>query len=141
MNGVWKAILTIACWVTILFGAILAAAAVPETDFLSRFWYQLVSNFELEPGFIEAPGMRFTLAVLGGVMVGWGLTLMALMRTAVEAGRSAWRGMTSALLVWYVIDSLLSVMTGYPLNALANTGFLLIFLVPILASGVLKSAR
>ncbi len=139
MDGVWKACLTIACWVTILFGAMLAAAAFPGTDALTRFWYQLVSNFEFEPGFIEAPGMRFTLAVLGGVMVGWGITLMALIQVAGVVGRPAWRGLTAALLAWYVIDSSLSVVTGYPLNALANTGFLLLFLVPVLASGALKA--
>jgi hypothetical protein len=32
---------------------------------------------------------------------------------------------------WYVVDSSMSIAAGAPLNALFNTGFLLLFYVPV----------
>jgi hypothetical protein len=59
------------------------------------------------------------------------------------ADARAWRGLTGAMLAWFVIDSAASVSTGAPVNAVSNAVFLATFLIPILASGVLaqKPAR
>jgi hypothetical protein len=85
--------------------------------------------------------MRITLAVLGAVMVGWGLTLLAAVHAANllgERGRPVWSMITAAVVVWYVVDSALSVVTGFPLNAVSNTLFTLGFLIPLIGSGVLR---
>ena len=47
--------------------------------------------------------------------------------------------MTSSVLTWYVIDSLLSIATGFGLNALPNTVLMAGFLFPVIRSGVLRS--
>ena len=41
--------------------------------------------------------------------------------------------------IWFVIDGLLSPATGFALNNLPNTALAIAYLVPLLASGVLKS--
>ena len=41
------------------------------------------------------------------------------------------------MVVWHVIDSAISGASGAPANAVSNTVFLLTFLTPIMASGVL----
>jgi hypothetical protein len=46
--------------------------------------------------------------------------------------------MTGAILVWWVVDSSISVALHTPGNAVSNTGLLLLYLIPVLASGVLK---
>ncbi|MFN5271301.1 MAG: hypothetical protein ACK5DN_14230, partial [Hyphomonadaceae bacterium] len=78
-------------------------------------------------------------AILGAVMMGWSLTLLTLVQTAVtQPHLSLWRPMTGSILVWWVVDSSISVGLNTPGNAISNTGFLLLYLIPVLASGVLK---
>lgn len=45
-----------------------------------------------------------------------------------------------AILIWCVIDSSLSVATGFGLNKVPNTGLLIAHLIRVLASGALKTA-
>jgi hypothetical protein len=46
--------------------------------------------------------------------------------------------MTGAILVWWGVDSSISVALNTPGNAISNTGFLLLYLIPVFASGVLR---
>lgn len=62
---------------------------------------------------------------MGAVTLGWGATVLAVVRgtgdmPAAQA-LALWRGITAALLLWYVVDSALSVATGFWRNALSNT--------------------
>jgi hypothetical protein len=127
------------CIATLVLGAVFAAAAFPATDGLARFYYAMVSGGTLRADFLEADGFRFTVAVLGAVLIGWGVTILALIRAAEAAPSAAWQGLTASMVIWFVIDSALSVMTGFPLNAVPNAVFLLTYLIPVLASGVLKA--
>jgi hypothetical protein len=45
---------------------------------------------------------------------------------------------TAAMLVWYALDSTLSVLTGFGLNLVPNSLALGLFLVGVAGSGVLK---
>ncbi len=140
MRGLWKTWMTLWCGATIGFGLILAGAAFPATDGLARFYYGLISAGALAPNFLEAPGFRFSVAVLGAVMIGWGMTILALVRVADAAPSASWWGLTASMLIWFAIDSGLSITTGFPLNALSNSVFLILYLIPVIASGVLKSS-
>ncbi len=44
-------------------------------------------------------------------------------------------------MVWFVIDTAMSILTGYGNNAIPNLVLLTTFLVPIIRSGVLQQAR
>jgi len=44
----------------------------------------------------------------------------------------------TASVSWYVIDSILSITTGFGLNAAPNTVFMAAFLLPVIRSGVLR---
>ena len=48
-------------------------------------------------------------------------------------------GLTAAVVIWFVIDGALSAATGFALNTLPNTALAIAYLVPLLASGVLKA--
>lgn len=71
------------------------------------------------------PELRFALALMGAVTLGWGATVLAVVRGTAQmpAAQSLalWRGITAALLLWYVVDSTLSIATGFWRNALSNT--------------------
>ncbi|MGA1342796.1 MAG: hypothetical protein ACO33A_07065 [Hyphomonas sp.] len=139
MTGLWKTWITTWCWVVILFGVLLAGAGFPVTDAGVRFLYGLLSIDPMPGDFLAAPGIRFSIALMGAVSIGWGCTMLFLLPVIHAAGTPAWRALTAALAIWFVIDAILSASTGFPLNNLPNLALAIGFAVPVLASGVLKS--
>lgn len=140
VRGFWKTWMLVWCWGVIVFGAVLAAGGLPGTDGAVRFLYGLLGG--LSPGALQmdAPGMRFSTALMGAVTIGWGLTILFLLPAIHAAGAPAWRGLTAALVIWYVIDGALSAATGFALNIVPNTALAIAYLVPVMASGALRSA-
>jgi hypothetical protein len=140
MHGVWKTWMDVWCWATLAFGVVLAAAAAPVLAAPAHAFYDLIHwPIDGQSSFVEST--RFTAGVLGAVMIGWAMTLFAAVAAAqdmapCQAGR-LWRGLTGAMLVWYGVDSTVSIATGAPLNAASNTIFLAAFLIPVFGSGVL----
>ncbi len=104
MTGLWKTWITIWCWGVILFGVLLAGAAFPATDAGVRYLYGLLSSVRIEGDFLAAPGIRFSIALMGAVSIGWGCTMLFLLPVIHAAGAPAWRGLTAAIAVWFVID-------------------------------------
>jgi hypothetical protein len=139
MQGLWKTWMTLWCWAVILFGAILAAGGLPATDGAVAFLFGLLGNLGADALQLDAPGLRFSVALMGAVTIGWGLTILFLLPAIHAAGAPAWRGLTAALLIWNVIDGVLSAATGFALNILPNTALAIAYLVPVLASGALRA--
>lgn len=140
MQGFWKTWMIVWCWGVILFGAVLAAGGVPGTDGVVTFLYGLLGGLSADALQMDAPGMRFSTALMGAVTMGWGLTILFLLPAIHAAGAPAWRGLTAALVIWYVIDGALSAVTGFALNIVPNTALAIAYLVPVMASGALRTA-
>ncbi len=136
MTPFWRNWLLLWCMAVILFGIVLAGAAFEASSGPARAAFTLIGR-----PLPEMPDSlhRFLLALIGAVTIGWGLTLLAAIRTAAAPSRPLWVGLTVAVLVWYVVDSLLSVVTGFPLNAVSNTVLLAGFLLPVLAARLLRA--
>lgn len=137
MSGFWRTWLNVWCATVALFGVVLAGGAAEPTSGPVRALLDLLNG--PEPLVIEGP-MRFCLAVLGAVTIGWSLTLFAAIDAAVRlgsAGRPVWTMILASGLVWYVIDSALSLATGFGLNLIPNTLFIAGLIVPLAACGVL----
>ncbi len=139
MSGFWRSWLQIWCWMTLAVGAMFAAGAIPAADVGVRLFYDVVA-WPLDGASPYGEEVRFTAALLGAVMIGWVIALFGLIGSAEAIGAPAWRMVTASVVVWYAIDSAISVASGWPVNALSNTGFLVTFLIPIVASGVLGEA-
>lgn len=139
MQGFWRTWIRLWCWGVILFGLVLAAGGLPGTDGPVKWLYALVGNLGTDALQLDAPGMRFSIALMGAVTMGWGLTILFLLPAIHAAGPAAWRGLTSALVIWYVVDGVLSAATGFALNVVPNTGLAIAYLVPVIASGVLRA--
>jgi len=75
-------------------------------------------------------------AVSGGLTAGLGACFLFLVAPLVERGDPLARsGGALTLLIWYGIDSAGSIAAGAPLNAVTNTLFLMLLLVPLLLAG------
>ncbi|MDZ4760010.1 MAG: hypothetical protein SGJ21_02935 [Alphaproteobacteria bacterium] len=125
--------MTVWCWMTLLLGLLFALAALPATDGGARLFYDAV-DWPIDGAVIFDPQMRFTLGVLGAVMMGWALTIFGMVKAADILGAPVWRALTGAMVAWYVLDSAISVFTGFPINAVSNTVFLATYLLPVLAT-------
>ena len=136
MNGFWKTWMRVWCWGVLAFGAVLALAAVPALDAAPRWVLDLLGG---DPAMLDQPAFRFAFGLQGALTLGWGLTMIAMIRIADTGGAPVWRSLTTSLLTWYVIDSLISLSTGFPLNAVSNTLLTVGYLAPVLASGRLRA--
>ena len=140
MSAFWQNWMKGWCGAAALFGVVLAGGAFEATSGPVRLVFHLLngsSDFDLDPP------MRFSLGVLGAVSIGWSLTLLAAVNAANQLDRKLakriWIQVTGAVLTWYVIDSCLSVATGFGLNVIPNTVLMAGFLFPVIRSGVLRS--
>ncbi|KPF76255.1 hypothetical protein IP68_07335 [Blastomonas sp. AAP25] len=110
------------CGAVMVFGLVLMSGAFEATGQVANILFDILDG----PGPVTwDPALRFSLALMGAVTLGWGATVLAVVRgtgdmPAAQA-LALWRGITAALLLWYVVDSALSVATGFWRNALSNT--------------------
>ncbi|MEI6485920.1 MAG: hypothetical protein WCO11_06590 [Sphingomonadales bacterium] len=130
----WENCLHAWIWLVIGFAALFAAAGVPGLDAGAGLFYWIVSGGTVDTSGFDAPGMRISVSLVGAVMLGWGCAMLGVWQ-ARRADPALWRGLTRALLVWYGVDSTLSVLTGFPLNALSNTLFVGLFVLPAVKLG------
>ena len=134
MQGLWMVWMRVWCWGVLAFGVLLTTAAIPLIDGAVRVLYTLFSGGGENAAAFATNPVRFGLGLQGALSIGWALTLMAAIRT----GAPIWRELTAAILIWYAVDSAISVSTGFALNAVSNTALAIAFLIPVMASGALK---
>lgn len=127
-RGFWENCLHAWVWMTIGFGLLFAGAGVPGLDAGAGLFYWVVSGGTVDASHFDAPGMRTSVSLVGAVTFGWGCAMLAVWR-AVGADPALWRGLSRAVLIWYVVDSALSVATGFAMNAVSNTLFVGLFVV------------
>jgi len=71
-------------------------------------------------------------AVLGAVMIGWGVLFFFLTLGPIRRGsRDALQWFLVSLAAWYLPDTAVSLITGFWQNAVLNTVFGVLFAVPI----------
>lgn len=89
------------------------------------------------PGFTPAATayIAFVYTVLGAVMIGWMLAILALIRIPFARGEAwAWWAIAISMAGWLTIDSLMSFALGFPGNVILNTSFALAFAIPLAAT-------
>jgi hypothetical protein len=79
-------------------------------------------------GYLKLPFM-----VLGAVMAGWTVMMIQIVRGPLREG-SAWAlsVLISSLVVWFVLDTGMSLILGFPLHALFNVPFALALAIPLI---------
>ncbi len=124
------------CLITIGFGLLIAAAAIPALNYPVAVLTDLIFFPVDGAPSIGAPGERLLSAITGGIMTGWG-AMMYLVATELlpkdpALGR---RLIYVSIVTWFVVDSSMSVASGAALNVIGNLGFLLIFVLPLRGIG------
>jgi hypothetical protein len=138
MTPFWRNWFTFWSVFVALFGFVLVGGGLPATDGIARTIFAMVGATDV----VWTPELRFATALMGAVTLGWGITLYAAIGAAIQlgdAGAPVWRGIIVAMLAWYVLDSVMSVATGFWLNAVSNTIIAAALIIGIIGSGALKA--
>lgn len=139
MSSFWRAWFLVWCLAIGVFGAVLSGGAFEATSGPVR----LILGALHGPGPASFdPTLRFSLAVMGAVSMGWAVTLYFIVRTAVKmehGARPLWDAISAGMACWFVIDSSLSAATGFGLNVATNVGLAMMYVVGLVGSGALKT--
>jgi len=74
-------------------------------------------------------------AVLGAVMVGWGVALLFIVRRLFSRGaRVGWQIVTVSVAAWFIPDTAFSQWSGFWQNAVLNLVILVLFAAPLAAT-------
>jgi hypothetical protein len=135
MSLFWRVWLVVWCLGVVLFGLVLAGGAFEATSAPARWVLESLQG----PGeVVFDPTLRFSLAVMGCVSIGWAASMLAVMLIAFRMGERAgplWSAVTLGVVVWFITDSALSVATGFGLNVIPNIALLATYLVGVSAGG------
>lgn len=140
MTGSLQKLMMAWAWGVILFGAVLMGAAFAALDAPSRWLMALLGG--------AAPTMdgplRFAVGLMGAVTFGWGLTVLAVASVShlldTQTARALWQRIAAVVVIWYVVDCVISITTGFGLNSLPNTVLLVVFLSIGWRAGVLGAS-
>ena len=124
----------------IAFGVVLALGALPTFDAPTRLLLTALSGKPAELSDVT----RFALGVLGAVSIGWGLAMMMVFAHVARAGAAATPllgGVVLSVAAWFVIDSALSIATGFALNVIPNLALLVGLVAPLWRAGLLGGRR
>ena len=133
----WLQWLRAACLVVLVTGLLPVFAAVETTQEPWRLFFDVLTwPIDGLPRTFASSERQLS-AVLGGVLCGWAWLLYRLAQPQVFNSRIRTL-MVQSTWTWFLIDSGGSILSGIPLNAGSNVGFLLMLLIPLNA---LKSVK
>lgn len=124
-------------WLQVVLAVLLAYALV--LVFAGSVAGQLFSALGFGPSAsIDSDAVRVYLKlpfmVLGAVLVGWAVTMIQIVRGPLRDG-SPWARtiLLRAVAVWFVLDTGMSLVLGFPTHALFNLLFVIALGIPLLA--------
>ena len=130
----WSRLIQAAAAVVLALSAVLMLAPSLGEAFFYLVYFQQPTSPVAVPAEIQGY-LRFANGIIGAVMAGWMMAVIALARGPLRAGeRFAWNSIAWPLLGWYAIDTTFSIAHGAWGNVLLNNGTALMFGVPLLAS-------
>ena len=76
--------------------------------------------------------LRLPFMVLGAVMAGWVFLMIQIVRGPLKEGSAwAWTFLVQSLSLWFILDTGMSLVLGYPMHALFNIPFALALGIPL----------
>ena len=129
-SGIW---VKLAADVLIVFGLLFVVEVLIGTAGIMGFFADLVIWPLDGAQSLAAAETRLLLSIAGGVMIGWGVTILYVAGpVAAHDPALARRIILISMLCWFVPDSLGSIAAGGWVNVIGNCGLLAMFLIPVL---------
>lgn len=127
----WRGWLITACIGVMAFGTMMFLLPDVTQSFFNLLIFQ--QEAAVFPDAVDY--IAFTYGILGIVMIGWSVLLLAVVAIPFQRREAwAWWALALSVGVWYVIDTLFSIVTGYAANAVLNTVFAVVFVIPLAAT-------
>jgi hypothetical protein len=122
-------------WLQIVLGLLIAYALVLVLAGSLATWMFTALGFGPSPQ-IDSDGvrdyLRLPLAVLGAVMAGWALQMVLIVRGAtIRGAASVFSLLALPVGLWFILDTGMSILLGYPTHALFNLPFALALGIPL----------
>ncbi|MEI6663830.1 MAG: hypothetical protein WCL20_05955 [Actinomycetes bacterium] len=132
-KGFWLTWLRVATLGVIAFGLFLVVAPALSRQGFSLMVYSSADRIE---GFGSAAAdyVELVHAVMGAVMVGWGVALLLVLRGPMQRDvREGALIYAVSIGCWFVPDTIFSLASGFWQNAVLNLSFAILFAIPLLA--------
>jgi hypothetical protein len=126
----WLGFLRLGALVVIATGLLPSLAIFEASQEPWRFFFDVLTWPIDQNPLSFSDSERQLSAVLGGVLCGWGWILYRL-ATPDLFNPMIRKFMVQSVWIWFILDSVGSILAGLSLNALSNVSFLLILLVPL----------
>lgn len=125
--------LKFAAVLTIVVGFVASLASHPAGAGLWLALFDVLAwPIDGNPAGFDATGFALN-AVLGGLLVGWGVTIWLLAAGPIARGQAGTaRIVLLGLAAWFLVDSAGSLVAQMPGNVVLNAGFMALFLPPLL---------
>jgi len=116
-----------------IFLGIILPFIIPQTPDLFLTEITGLSLSDLDPDLIRY--QKLIMGVLGSTMIGWGIILAFLgYRLMQKSEEWIWIAITVSLIVWYIFDTSISLISGSFLNVILNFFFLVLPLPPLVVN-------
>lgn len=127
------AALRFGAWLNIGLGLLIAAGTLPGGQQVLGWLTDLLFWPLDQAETAQDPAARLFIAISGGVIFGWGLTVLGLSGGVADAApealrRTVMRGYSG----WFILDSAGSVWVGAWLNVLPNAAYLALLMWPLI---------
>jgi hypothetical protein len=134
MTEFWRRWLIVAAATTGLAG--LGFAVLTATGAIGI--HNTIFDLVFLPGEMDAlagDAGSFAMGVTGAVLVGWSSTMLVLLASrSTSSLLDTWRALAIGLLVWFVVDGIVSIGAGALGNLVLNLGFVVLFAPPLIAT-------
>ena len=115
--------------VVLIYSLLLVFAGTTAGSLFSWFGFGPNESIDTDAvrDYLQLPYM-----VLGAVMAGWAFLMIQIVRGPLKEGSAwAWTFLTQSLSLWFILDTGMSLVLGYPMHALFNIPFAIALGIPL----------
>jgi len=137
MTLFWQNWLRVASLILVAYGVMMALVMLPQMQGPMRWMIDLVLEPSAAAGSALSERAVFITGIAGAMLMGWGVLIYFVATHGMKSGAD-WvgRAILTSLMVWFVVDNIVSYEVGAYLNIASNTAFALIIAVPFIASAL-----
>ena len=113
----------------LVYSLLLVVAGTTANSLFSWFGFGPEESIDTDAvrDYLKLPYM-----VLGAVMAGWALLMIQIVRGPLKENSTwAWNILVRSLTLWFILDTGMSLVLGYPMHALFNVPFAIALGVPL----------